>query len=195
MAGHVVFVCVANRVRSPFGEFLLTDILNERGEDITVSSGGYLPQILKDRLAEANINMPNPFFNRPMSELTRAALLEKGISVPKDWRSKELRFETIKEADLLITALSMQNKGLSVDYREFRNKIFTITDLSEEKDYTFLEDFSGLPLNENFWHYCEEDPEYVSRTLKAWEEILIRALPTITKKIRLGSEEKDKALT
>ena len=182
MIGHVVFTCIANRVRSPFAEFLFTDIMNKRGVDIAVSSGGYVPQELKDRLDDANIGMSDPFFNRPMSEFTRNVLLEKDIIVPKEWRSKELRFETVKESDLLITAISMQKEGLSVDYREFRNKIYAITDLSERKDYTFLEDFSILPLydTDTFWQYVEEDPEYVSRTLKAWEEILIGAIPNIT---------------
>ena len=197
MAGHVVFVCVANRVRSPFAEFLFTDTIAKSGENITVSSAGYVPQILKDKLADANIGLPDPFFNRPLSELTRAALLEKDIVVPNDWRSKELRYESIKQADLLITAVSWQKEGLSVDYREFRNKIYNITDLSEKKDYPFLEDFSILPLNdtEAFWQYVEEDPEYVSRTLKAWEEMLTSAIPNMIKKLSLGSEEKNKALT
>jgi protein-tyrosine-phosphatase len=195
MAGHVVFVCVANRVRSPFAEFFFTDTMGKSGEDITASSVGYVPQILKDKLAGLNVNIPEPFFNRPMSELTRAALLEKGVSVPNGWRSKELSFETIKEADLIFTAIAMQKEALSSHYTEFRNKIFTISDLSEKNDYPFLEDFSILPLNDNFWHYCEENPEYVSKTLKTWEEILIRALPNIIEKARLGSEEKDKALT
>jgi protein-tyrosine-phosphatase len=195
MAGHVVFVCVANRVRSPFAEFLLRDIMGKRGEDITVSSAGYVPQILKDKLAGHNINIPEPFFNRPMSELARTALFEKGVSVPNGWRSKELSPEIIREADLIFTAMAMQKEALSSLYTEFRNKIFTISDLSEKNDYPFLEDFSVIPLNDNFWHYCEEDPEYVSKTLKAWEEILTSAFPKIIKKLSLGSEEKDKALT
>ncbi len=195
MAGHVVFVCVANRVRSPFAEFLFTDAIAKSGENITVSSAGYVPQMLKDKLAGLNVNVPVPFFNRPMSELTRAALLEKGVNVPNGWRSKELSLEIIKKADLIFTAIAMQKESLSRLYREFRNKIFTISDLSEKNGYPFLEDFSVLPLNDNFWHYCEEDPEYVSKTLKTWEEILIEALPNIIRKLRLGSEEKDKALT
>ena len=140
MAGHVVFVCVANRVRSPFAEFLFTDTISRRGENITVSSAGYVPQMLKDKLAGVNVNIPEPFFNRPMSELTRAALLEKGVSVPNGWRSKELSLEIIKEADLIFTAIAMQKKSLSSLYREFRNKIFTINDLSEKNDWGYALD-------------------------------------------------------
>jgi len=195
MAAHVVFVCVANRVRSPFAEFLLTDTMGQRGEDITMSSAGYVPQMLKDQLAGANVGIPEPFFNRPMSELTRAALLEKGISVPNGWRSKELSLEIIKEADLIFTALAMQKEELSSVYKDFRNKIFTISDLSGRNDYLFSEDFSVIPFNDNFWHSCEEDPEYVLKVLKEWEETLTRALPNIIKKLRFGSEEENKALT
>jgi protein-tyrosine-phosphatase len=195
MAGHVVFVCVANRVRSPFAEFLFTDAIAKSGENITVSSAGYVPQVLKDKLTGYNISIPEPFFNRPMSELTRAALLEKDVTVPNGWRSKELSPEILREADLIFTAISMQKEALSSRYTEFRNKIFNISDLSEKNDYPFLEDFSIIPLDENFWHYCEEDPEYVSKTLKTWEEILISAFPKIIKELSLGSEEKDKALT
>ena len=189
MAGHVVFVCVANRVRSPFAEFLFTDTIAKSGENITVSSAGYVPQILKDKLAGLNVNIPEPFFNRPMSELTRAALLEKGVTVPDGWKSKELSPEIVREADLIFTAISMQKEALSNRYTEFRNKIFNISDLSEKNDYPFLEDFSILPLNdtEAFWQYVEEDPEYVSKTLKMWEEILISAFPKIIKKLNSGS--------
>lgn len=195
MAGHVVFICVANRVRSPFAEFFMKDEMDKRGEDITVSSAGYVPQKLKDRLAEANVAMPEPFFTRSMSELTRATLLEKGISVPNGWCSKELSFEIVEEADLIVTALASQHKDLSSIYKKYRNKFITIRDLSEENNYPFLEDFSAIPLDDTFWHYCEENAEYVSKTLKAWEDILIGAFPSIIRNLRLRGEAKDQVLT
>ena len=33
----------------------------------------------------------------------------------------------------------------------------------------------------------EEDPEYVSETLRTWEETLIRAIPNMIKRLRDGS--------
>ena len=92
---HVTFVCVRNRVRSTFAEFYLEDVFRKRGEDATVSSAGFVPQVLKDQLAGALIPFPDPFFNTSMSRLTREFLLEKGIRVPEDWRSKELSPEMV----------------------------------------------------------------------------------------------------
>jgi len=169
----------------------LVDTFCKRGEDIAVSSAGFVPQTLKDQLAEVNIRFPEPFYNRPMSELTMTALVEKGISVPEGWRSKELSLEMIKEADLIITALPAQKEDISTLYREARNKIFTIRYLSKMDDYLFFEDFSTVPLNDNYWHYCEEDPEYVSKTLRAWEETLIRAIPNIIKQLGIMEREKN----
>lgn len=189
MTSNVVFVCVGNRVRSVFGEFFLIDMFSKKGEDIAVSSAGFVPQILKDQLAEVNIRFPEPFYNRPMSELTMTALLEKRISVPEGWRSKELSLEMIKEADLIITALAAQKEDISSLYKEARNKVFTIRDLSKRDDYLFFEDFSAVPLNDNYWHYVEEDPEYVSKTLRAWEETLIRAIPNIIKQLGIKDRE------
>jgi protein-tyrosine-phosphatase len=192
MLGNVVFSCVANRVRSPFGEFLLAELMNKRGIDIRITSAGYIPQILKDKLTKANVGMPEPFFNRPMAEFTRNTLLDKGIIVPKSWHSKKLNYEIIKEADLIIAAQAVIKDGLSADYREFKNKIFTIAELSEKKNYPFLDDTSIIPFNDTFWTYCEEDPEYVSRTLKIWEEMLISAIPNITKMLGLDNKNDSK---
>ncbi|UCF56226.1 MAG: hypothetical protein JSW15_09025, partial [Deltaproteobacteria bacterium] len=64
-------------------------------------------------------------------------------------------------------------------------------ELSERDDYLFFEDFSSIPFNDNFWHYCEEDPEYVSKTLRAWEETLTRAIPNIIKQLRIRESEKN----
>ena len=189
MPSHVVFVCVGNRVRSVFAEFFLGDTFCKRGEDIAVSSAGFIPQTLKDQLTQLNIRFPEPFYNRPMSELTMTALLEKGIGVPEGWRSKELSLEMIREADLIITALPAQKEDISGLYREARNKTFTIRDLSKRDDYLFFEDFSAIPFNDNFWHYCEEDPEYVSKTLRTWEETLTRAIPNIIEQLGIRYDE------
>ena len=191
MSSYVVFVCVGNRVRSVFAEFFLGDTFCKRGEDIAVSSAGFIPQTLKDQLTQLNIRFPEPFYNRPMSELTMTALLEKGIGVPEGWRSKELSLEMIEEADLIITALPAQKEDISGLYREARNKIFNIRELSERDDYLFFEDLSVIPFNDNFWDYCEENPEYVSKILRAWEETLTRAIPNIIKKLGIREREKN----
>ena len=183
MPPHVTFVCIGNRVRSTFAEFYLADRFSKRAEKPAVSAAGFIPQAFKDQLAEARIPIPKPFFERPMSEQTRAALDEKGIRVPDGWRSKELTPEMIEETDLLVTALGVQKEELSNIYKDARDKIFSISDLSEREDYLFFEDFSVPILDENYWHYVEEDPEYVSEILRVWEETLIKAIPNILRQL------------
>lgn len=191
MSSHVVFVCVGNRIRSVFAEFFVRDMFDNRYDDIALSSAGFVPQALKDRLAALNIQSPEPFYNRAMSELTMKALLEKGIGVPEGWRSKELNLAMIKEADLIITALPAQKEDISGLYRESRNKIFTIRELSERDEYLFFEDLSVIPFNDTFWDYCEEDPEYVSKIHRSWEETLTKAIPSIIKKLGIREMEKN----
>jgi protein-tyrosine-phosphatase len=184
----VTFVCVRNRVRSTFAKFYLEDFLRKRGEKATVSSAGFVPQVLKDQLAGAGIPFPVPLFDAPMSRLTREFLLEKGIRVPQDWRSKALNAEMVDRATLIITALGPQKDELCDLYKEASAKIVSIRELSEKQGYLVSEDFSAVPLDQNYWYYAEEEPGYVSRVLREWEKTLVSAIPNITK--RLGMRKK-----
>lgn len=179
----MTFVCVRNRVRSTFAEFYLEAVFRKRGEGATVSSAGFVPQVLKDQLAEALIPFPEPLYNTSMSDLTREFLLGKGIKVPEGWRSKELSREMVDQADLLVTAHGAQKEELCALYKEACIKIVSIRELSEKKGYLFSEDFSALPLDQNYWYYAEEDPKNVSIVLREWEQILIRAIPNITRSL------------
>jgi protein-tyrosine-phosphatase len=183
---HVTFVCVRNRVRSTFAGFYLEDFLRKRGERATVSSAGFVPQVLKDQLAGAGIPFPVPLFNAPMSRLTREFLLEKGIRVPQDWRSKALNAEMVDRASLIITALGPQKDELCDLYKEASAKIVSIRELSEKQGYLVSEDFSAVPLDQNYWYYAEEEPGYVSRVLREWEKTLVSAIPNITARLGMG---------
>jgi protein-tyrosine-phosphatase len=184
----VTFVCVRNRVRSTFAKFYLEDFLRKRGEKATVSSAGFVPQVLKDQLAGAGIPFPVPLFDAPMSRLTSEFLLKKGIRVPQDWRSKALNAEMVDRASLIITALGPQKDELCDLYKEASAKIVSIRELSEKQGYLVSEDFSAVPLDQNYWYYAEEEPGYVSRVLREWEKTLVSAIPNITK--RLGMRKK-----
>lgn len=183
MTPEVLFVCVMNRVRSTFTELFLNDLYRKQGVDITVSSAGYIPQVLRDRLTEAKIPFPSPLYGRSMSEVTNTFLVGKGISVPAGWRSKELNLEMIAKACLVVTALHMQKDDLCSRYEDEGHKIFSIRELLNKEQYLFFEDFSKVPMDARFWHHCEEDPEYVTKVLQTWESTLITALPNIIKRI------------
>jgi protein-tyrosine-phosphatase len=185
---HVTFVCVRNRVRSTFARFYLEDFLRKRGEKATVSSAGFVPQVLKDQLAGAGIPFPVPLFNAPMSRLTREFLLEKGIRVPQDWRSKALNAEMVDRATLIITALGPQKDELCDLYKEASAKIVSIRELSEKQGYLVSEDFSVIPLDQNYWYHAEEEPGYVSRVLREWEKTLVSAIPNITARLGMGKK-------
>ena len=190
MASCVVFVCVANRVRSAFAEFFFLKVLSEKSDrlarEVSASSAGFIPQKLKEQLAKAHVSFPEPFFNRPINELTRAALLEKGIVVPAEWRSKELNREIVKSADLIITLLPEQSEEIVSFFPEAEGKVFTLREISKWDEYVIFEDYNAPPLNDNYWHFVEEDPNYVSKLISAMEESLIRAFPNILQRLEIG---------
>ena len=184
---HLIFVCISNRVRSTFSEFLFTKMMIERNErlidQIKVSSAGFIPKKLRDQLTEMHISSPKPFYNRPMAEATRTALLKKGFVVSEEWRSKELSPEMVKEADLIITALPEQKEELISLFPKAQANIFTIREMSKWDGYLFFEDFKIVPMDDTFWDYSEGNPDYVSKVISLTEETLIRAFPNILKQL------------
>jgi protein-tyrosine-phosphatase len=185
---HVTFVCVRNRVRSIFAEFYLRDFFGKSGRKATVFSAGFVPQVLKDQLKKARIPFPEPLFNASMSRWPKEFLVEKGINVPQDWRSKELSREMIDRSELIVTALVPQKQELCELYKEACDKIFAIRELSENTGYLVSEDFSALPLDQNYWYYAEEEPQYVSRVLREWEKTLVSAIPNIIRRLGMGKK-------
>jgi protein-tyrosine-phosphatase len=197
MPVHMIFVCVSNRVRSVFSEFLFQKMLAERSErfisEVKVSSAGFIPQKLRDQLAQMHVRFPDPFYNRPMAETARAALLKKGIVVSTGWRSKGLSPEMMDDADLIITALPQQKEELINLFPKARPKISTAREMSKWDEYLISEDFTGLPLDNTFWDYVEENPDYVSKIILETEETLVRAFPNILRQLGLESGEKQEA--
>jgi len=182
---HLIFVCISNRVRSTFSEFLFTKMMHEKNgrlvDQLEVSSAGFIPQKLRDQLAKMHVSFPKPFYNRPMAETTRAALLKKGFAVSEEWRSKELSPEMVKEADLIITALPEQKEELISLFPKAQAEIFTMREMSKWNGYLFFEDFKIVPMDDTFWDYVEGNPDYVSKVISLTEETLIRAFPNILK--------------
>lgn len=187
VTSEVLFVCVMNRVRSTFAELFLTDLYHRQGADIKISSAGFIPRALEDRLSEAGIPYPSPLYGRSMSKITKKFLVEKGIRVPAGWHSKELSLEMIHKANLVITALHMQKHDLCNRYENECHKIFSIRELSQTNQPLFFEDFTKVPMDADFWHHCEEDPEYVTKVLQTWEQSLVAVLPNIIKQLQSGN--------
>jgi protein-tyrosine-phosphatase len=186
---QLVFVCVSNRGRSVFAEFFFRKLIGEQNDGlldrIKVSSAGFIPQPLKDHVAELHIGFPTPFYNRPMPEATRSFLSERGIVVPPDWRSRELTSAMVQQADLIITAIPQQKEDLLKLYPEAAAEIFTIREISRWDGYLRFEDFSNLPRDKTYWSYVEEDADYVATILSEMEERVTLAVPHILKELDL----------
>lgn len=191
---HLVFVCISNRVRSVFSEFLFLKMLREMDkglvDQVKVSSAGFMPAKVRERLEKMGVNFPEPFYQRPMAEITRATLLQRGFMIPQEWRSKELNPKMVGEADLIITALPEQKEELSQHYPKAQSKIFSIRELSNWEGYLFFEDFTILPKDHTFWDYVEGDPDYVLKVIAFTEETLIRAFPNILRELGISGYKK-----
>jgi protein-tyrosine-phosphatase len=195
MTYHVLFVCVRNRVRSIFAQYYLEKLLKDTdeklAEEIKITSAGFYPGMLSDALDEAHIPRPDPFFGIDMSQVVRRALAQKGLTSLGEWRSRPITPEEIAEADLIIVALQAQKEEISEQNPHACNKIFTFREMAEFEETILFESWSGVPMDDTFWEYCEEDPPYVTKVIEEVEELLIRGFPNILKK--LGVQQSDRA--
>lgn len=187
MSRKVLFICVRNRVRSVFAEFYLrTQLIEKMGslaEEIKISSAGFYPKTLRDIMDEAKIQPPEPFFYTDMSEVVRELLREKEMPVPKGWRSKPLTSDLITAVDVVVTALSWQKKEIAEAFPEVRDKIFTFREMAAWEDDILFETITGLPMDESFWDFCEENPSYVTKVIGEVEELMNRGFPRMLKKL------------
>lgn len=187
---HLIFLCVSNRGRSVFAEFFFRDTINNMGKGIRnrvkVTSAGFVPQAIKDQVGELQIGFPDPFYGRPMAEPTRSFLLERGISAPQEWRSRELTSEMVRDAHLIITAIPQQKEDLVNMYPEANAKICTMREISRWDTPFSFEDLTQYPKDESYWMYCEEDEEFVKNILSEVEQSLTQALPDILSRLGCG---------
>lgn len=134
---------------------------------------------------EANIPLPEPFFHTHMSRVVRDLLGKKGFAVPDEWRSKPLTRDLVTAADVIVTALAWQKDEIAETYLEAQGKIFTFREMAKWNDDVLFEKIEGLPMDESFWEYCEEDPAYVTRIIGEVEDLMNRGLPLMIEKLRL----------
>ena len=193
----LVFVCIGNRNRSPFAQFFFSKLISERNKElapkIRLSSYGFIPQKIKEKIAAMHVGFPDPFFGRPLALSTRTVLLKEGIAVPDRWKTKPLTPEVVKEADMIITVLPEQKTDLIDLYPEAVSKIFTIRELSQwDGPLSWDEDtkYKGISSDINFWDYVEEDIDHVSIALSEMKKMLIMAYPDIVDKLGLNHAER-----
>jgi len=188
---HLVFVCIGNRNRSPFAEFFFSKLINQSDNQfidaIKITSAGFLPQRMKDKMAALKIGAPDPFFGRPLAQTTRTVLLRLGITVSDGWRTRELTPEMVEQANLIITALPGQKNDIIRLYPNVAERIFTMREISQWDDYLLQEDydFKEIPRDSTLWDYVEENYEYVTNILLEMEKMLIKAYPNIMGKLGL----------
>ena len=137
---HILFVCVSNRVRSVFSEFIFPKMVKGETERlgkgvVEASSAGFIPKRLANLLEKNRIAYPEKFYGRDMSKITREVLLHREIAVPIQWKSKELTSQKMNEADLVMVALSTQKEDLIGLYPNARNRLFTFREMAEFENY------------------------------------------------------------
>lgn len=190
---NLLFVCVRNRVRSPFSEFVFGKMLKEKGKGldgrVKVSSAGFFPAILQNIFVRARISPPDPFFGASMSEVAREELLKRDLSPPADWTSKELTPGDVKNSGLIVMSLPQQKEGLLDLFPEARGKVFTLREAAGRDEPLVSEVFSNLPLDDTFWWFCEDNPAYVVNMLSDLENALIEAFPRILRKLGIEAIE------
>jgi protein-tyrosine-phosphatase len=193
----LVFVCIGNRNRSPFAEFFFSKLISERNKElapkIRLSSYGFIPQEMKEKIAATEVAFPDPFFGRPLALSTRTVLLKEGIAVPERWKTKPLTPEAVKEADMIITMHPEQKIDLIDLYPEAVSKMFSIREISHwDGPLSWDEDtkYEGISSDINFWDYVEEDIDHVSIALSEMKKMLITAYPDIIDKLGLNHAER-----
>ena len=190
-----MFVCIGNRNRSPFAQFFFPKMMSERDPDlldrVEVVSAGFVPQAFRDYQTQLHIGFPEPFFDRPMAEMTRTILRLKGITPPSHWRTKELTPEMIEKAALTITALPMQKRELLPLFPKAKEKIFSLREIAGWDKPLLLEDnIEPAKRDEPYWRYVEENPEYVTKILAETEDLLVRGYPWIIERLPLDQSAK-----
>ena len=115
----VIFVCTANRYRSPIAAACFNDELRKRhpGENWIVLSAGTWTV---DDLA-------------PMPEAIQTA---KNIGIDiREHRSRAITPELLEGADLILTMEQGQKEALQNEFRSASRKIFLFTEVAGEKPY------------------------------------------------------------
>ncbi len=109
----VLLVCTANICRSPMAEALLKHLVSERpdSDQWTISSAG--------TWARPGI---------PASIFSQVAMQEKGLDI-RAHQSQPVTEELLSRCDLVLTMESQQKEGLSLQFPQYSNRIYMLSEM------------------------------------------------------------------
>ena len=141
----VLFVCTGNTCRSPMAEAIFNNLCLENKSEHSAFSRGI------------NVIIP-----QAISEKSRISLSNKNIPTDKKL-SKQLVFEDVKNADLILTMTASHKMTLKSVFPEFKSKIYTLNEKAFGKDSDIADPF-GLP-QESYDKCCDEIADAVGELL------------------------------
>ncbi|MHA2269607.1 MAG: arsenate reductase/protein-tyrosine-phosphatase family protein [Promethearchaeota archaeon] len=115
----ILVVCSVNTARSPMVEGFLKDFFLKKNVHVTVNSGGVSSHARDGMLISMDANL---------------AMKEIGITLPKDYLSKDLKKypEFIEEADLVLTLTDKHKKEINAFFDIDSKKILTLREFAGE---------------------------------------------------------------
>ncbi len=149
----VLFVCTANRIRSPLSEHLFRRQLTELGE------------LLDDWQIDSAGTWTHP--GLPVMPLAQQAGSEIGLDL-SEHRSQPIDDVALENYQLIVTMESGHREAISIEYPQVAPRVTQISQLAHSMDYD-VADPIGQPLS-----------AYRS-TVKQLEQLMVLATPKIVK--------------
>ena len=122
----ILFICTANRCRSPMAEVLLQRAVEQRGEAAqwNISSAG--------TWAEADLGV---------TQLTRAVMTKRGLSVDEH-RSRSLTAEMLHKADAVLVMTRNHKEAIQAEFPASVGRVFLLSQLVDQ-DYDIEDPYGG----------------------------------------------------
>ena len=163
----ILFVCTANRFRSPLAAAILTKVLNDRGiaEGWRIGSAGTWA-------------IPG----QPV--LTRVAPVAQRIGIDLSAHSsRRVSRRLLNEYDLILVMQSSQREALLTEFPEVQERLYLLSDVVERRTYDIPD---SLESEEGILEVSQELQELIGR---GWDYICV--LATYLNNTRHQAERKD----